>query len=318
MALDAMIRLGELSLGRSPRRDGICPEHVRALAGLGGAWPPIVVTRASRVIVDGAHRYHAARMLRFEELPCRYFDGTDEDAFLESVRLNIRQGLPLSLRDRQVAAVELLRTRARWSDRRIGEVCGLAHGAVARLRARATGENVQLDGERRIGRDGRRRPTSPQAARDAIVRAIEAHPGASSRKIAALVGSSPTTVASVRARLARQERSHDGAVPASETSTVPRPPGLVPRVVPAASRRTGWMPDVALRSTPEQGDFSEWFTRTWVGDDWGRFVEMPPLSRIYELADEARRRAQCWRDFAEAMERRAQTNHLMEQRGIAS
>jgi hypothetical protein len=48
-----------------------------------------------------------------------------------------------------------------------------------------------------------------------------------------------------------------------------------------------------------------WFDRTSVDDhDWVR-AEGVPLGRIYEIADEARRRARAWTEFAQVLEARA-------------
>src|SRR3954451_16415975 len=90
------LRLDSLVVGPSIRLGGVRADHVRALAELNGRWPPLVVTRRGHVIVDGVHRFHAARVLGLNRIACVLFDGYSACAFLEAVRLNARHGLPLT------------------------------------------------------------------------------------------------------------------------------------------------------------------------------------------------------------------------------
>jgi hypothetical protein len=62
--------------------------------------------------------------------------------------------------------------------------------------------------------------------------------------------------------------------------------------------------DGAFVSTSEGLEFADWFDRLSITDDWLNFVDVIPLSRIYEVADVARRRAQSWTSFADALEGR--------------
>ena len=65
-----------------------------------------------------------------------------------------------------------------------------------------------------------------------------------------------------------------------------------------------WINDAALISCGDGGDFVRWFSRSKVGDEWLSFICRVPLGRIYEVADEARRRASAWEQFAEQLESR--------------
>jgi hypothetical protein len=49
---------------------------------------------------------------------------------------------------------------------------------------------------------------------------------------------------------------------------------------------------------------AEWLDVTAVDDGWFEHVGDLPLSRLYELADEARRRSIWWGRFADALEAR--------------
>jgi ParB-like chromosome segregation protein Spo0J len=311
---DGIVELAvdEIVVGPLIRAAGVRAEHVDALSELDGRWPPIVVTADDHVVVDGVHRLEAARKLGMRRVSCMLFRGEGGDAFAEAVRLNVRQGLPLSFDDRERAAREVLHAHPQWSDRRIAELCGLAHGTVARLRSVcASGDAVHLD--TREGRDGRARPVDPAAVRSAIRDAIVEHPDASLRAIARLVGSTPSTVRSVRARMTdgservlselptaayrREAIAHDD----ERTGELLAFSGVAARVL---------SDDSALNNTPERRAFVDWFERTAIEDDWSAFVGGPPLSRVYELSDEARRRADRWRAFADALERRAQVKRV--------
>jgi hypothetical protein len=51
-------------------------------------------------------------------------------------------------------------------------------------------------------------------------------------------------------------------------------------------------------------DFIGWFSGTNVGDEWHQYVSTIPLGHIYEVVDEARRRAAVWTSFASVVESR--------------
>jgi ParB-like chromosome segregation protein Spo0J len=281
----AQVRLQDLRLGRSRRERGLDAGHVQVLKELEGRWPPIVVSRADGSVVDGLHRVHAALGVGLAHLPCVFFTGDEGEAYAEFVRLNTAHGLPLSLAERESAAGRILASHPEWSDRRIAATCALAPGTVGRLRC-ATGPDGQL--ATRVGRDGRRRPVDHRALRQRIADALRAQPGASLRRVAALVGTSPATVRSVRAELVRAE----GEPAQGPLRAVPDHP-------------PGWSPDDALLSTDAGARFATWFGRTAVGDEWRAHLGGIPFGRIYDIADEARRRAGYWSEFARALETRS-------------
>jgi hypothetical protein len=303
------VTLASLTLGPSPRKTGVRPEHVRTLAQLEGHWPPLLVNRADQTIIDGAHRFHAARMLGYTQVWCVYFDGDSEEAFLEAIRRNTRHGLPLTLREREDAAAQLLGLHREWSNRRVAEFCALAHGTVAKIRDQlcSTGEAEQLN--KRVGRDGRIRPVDSAETRKKIESALVSTPGATARQIAAQVGASPTTVATVRSRMQQESLGGESQMTPRTTYVSGSSRHLQaarPQVVPSGSNTEGtWRSDVSLSSTPEQKQFMEWFEKTSIQSEWTEFVDIPPLSRVYELADEARRRATYWEKFAQAIESRS-------------
>ena len=280
------IPIGEVRPGHSVRLGAVKTGHVDLLAELDGQWPPILVSRADMSIIDGHYRYLAARQLNYTHVDCVLFEGDESGALVESIRRNVQHGLPLTLSERTQAAGSILRRHPDRSDRWIGELCALSHGTVGRLRRTITSPAARDDeGGRRRGRDGKLRPVAPGAARERIVRELRAHPGASLREIARLAGSSHETVRSVRDR---------DMGPLEEAPVcAPPTPNTPPAPLPTA--------DAAFMATESGSDFARWFTQTTVGDDSYDFIAAVPLNRIYEIADEARRRAAHWTDFAVAL-----------------
>lgn len=283
-----MVAVGDLAITPSFRETGVTHEHVAHLVAMRGHWPPILVARRDGLVIDGVHRVAAARLLGLARIEAVLFDGGAEEALIEFVRRNVYHGLPLTLGERKRAAARILVAQPAWSDRRIAELCAISPKTVARLRPNAprrpTEESSHLDIRSRIGRDNRCRPVDSASARSRIAEEIRARPDASLRAIAATVGVSPETVRSVRMSL---QCAHD---------------------VDAGSRQieTPWKDDAAILSSDDGEDFVAWFDRTaMTEDDVWRRVDAVPLSRVYEIADEARRRATAWTQFARTLEARS-------------
>lgn len=279
------VAVARLPSGSAFRTDGLCPEQVERLVALGGAWPPIVVGRRDAVVVDGAHRVEAARRLGFVTIPAILFDGGPEDAFVEFVRRNVAHGLVLSLGERKRAAVRVLQGHPGWSDRRVAELCALSPKTVGRIRSNVGYPRQQA---LREGRDGRLRPAQRGSVRARVAEALRARPDASLRTIAAEVSVSPETVRLVRLNLASE----------------PEPAAVVDHGPDPEPEHPSWRADAALLDRDDGDDFLSWFERTAVsGSDLDR-AEAVPLSRVYLLAEEARRRSETWLDLARALEAR--------------
>jgi ParB-like chromosome segregation protein Spo0J len=252
--------------------------------------PPIIVHRKTRTVIDGVHRLTAAKLLDRTHIDVVFFDGSDVDAFVESVHQNVRHGKPLTIEERRTAALNLVALRPEWSDRLVSETCGISARVVTELRQKA---GVAPSPARRVGRDGRRRPVDPAKLRREIAKALRADDSATIRSVAESLGTSPATVSDVRKRLARGED--------------PVPPGLQPKP-PTPDREGGtrpatWIADTACVSTDEGREFASWIEAKRIDDEqWSRHKEAIPVSRIYHVADDARRIADSWRNFAEELE----------------
>lgn len=189
--------ISEIRGADSPRSAGVDRAHALSLAEAEAELPPIVVHRATMRVIDGMHRLTAAQLRGERAIRAKLFDGDDDEAFLLAVRLNVSHGMPLTIADRRAAAVRIIRTHPRLSDRAIAVTAGLAAKTVGSLRGELDGPPVQA----RVGRDGRVRPINGAAGRRAAAELIALHPDAPLRRIARDAGISVETARSVRARL---------------------------------------------------------------------------------------------------------------------
>jgi len=297
------IPISEVTFGDNLRGMGLDEAHVALLMEASGQWPPVLVWGTANLLVDGHHRVEAARRLGHGHVLASRFTGSAEDAYLESLRRNISHGLPLTLEDRRRAARRVLGRHPHWSDRRIAALCGLSGKTVARLRrevhqvaAAGAGAGVVVDMDRRVGRDGRRRPVHMADLAERVERALRENPGASLRAVAAAAGGvSPETVRRARARVMARGADHAAAGA-----------GLAAERPLRAMR--DWADDRALAASDDMAEFARWLSSTDVDDDhWRPYVWTIPVGRIYEIVDEARRRARCWASFASLLECRVRT-----------
>ena len=193
------LTLSELRGSISARVEGLRHSHVDELVQCPDTLPPIVVHRATMRVIDGVHRVAAAKRRGRKVLEAIYFDGTEEEAFALSVRLNATHGLPLSLADRKAAAQRILMRNGGWSDRFIATVVGLSHGTVAEIR-RSTGR-IGHSNEGRLGRDGKVRPLDPVGGRLRAAEELSKNPAITLRELARAAGISISTAREVRIRL---------------------------------------------------------------------------------------------------------------------
>jgi ParB-like chromosome segregation protein Spo0J len=240
---------------------------------VGSSVPPLVVHEPSMTIIDGIHRLEAARRSGAECIRTVLVPGEWSVAFVLAVQANVSHGKPLTLAERRSAARTILGDFPDCSDRWLASVCGLAPSTVSGLRT------SRPAGSTRVGRDGRRRPVDSGELRTRVAEAVAANPGASVRAIAAAVGASPSTVQG------EVRRSREG--PKAEDQHRQQRAG-----------RTGAAPegaDPAMVAVPQLASFLQLLSRTSISDaDWQPVIGLIPLGRIYEFADECRRRAHAW------------------------
>ncbi|MGX2993436.1 ParB/RepB/Spo0J family partition protein [Streptomyces sp. JNUCC 64] len=197
------VPVDQVSETRPVRVAGSSPDHVSALAQCPDDLPPILVHRPTMRVVDGVHRLRAARLRGDATIAVRFVDGTEEDAFLLAVSVNVTQGLPLTLADRTAAAARILSSHPHLSDRLIASTAGLSTKTVASIRRCSTGETTQLN--TRLGRDGKVRPLDASHGRMIASQAVSKNPNLSLREIARIAGISVGTARDVRERMRRGE-----------------------------------------------------------------------------------------------------------------
>jgi hypothetical protein len=239
----AMVSVGELLPGDSPRLQGEDDKHVQTLAETTEPLPPIVVHRPTMRVIDGMHRLQAAMVRGDHEIAVEYFDGSRADAFIRAVRDNVVHGLPLSRADREAAVERIIRSNPGLSDRAVAAVVGLSPPTVGTIRRRTTARTLQSNA--RIGLDGRTRPLDAKEGRLRAGRIIAERPDASLRTVAREARVSLGTAQDVRKRMDRGEDPVPVKNLARSTARVPRP-----RSVAAPDGRAGLSALRILRRDP--------------------------------------------------------------------
>ncbi len=176
----AVLSISSLVLTETPRQGGESVDHVEVLAESDAQLPPIVVHGQSKQVIDGMHRVRAAVLRGEEKIEARIYHGTEDDAFVLAVQLNIAHGLPLTKADRTAAAVRIMASHPRWSNRMIATATGLSAGTVGKVRRRSTVQNGQST--TRVGRDGRKRPLDGTVGRARASELLTEKPTASIRE----------------------------------------------------------------------------------------------------------------------------------------
>ncbi len=307
------VSVADLSVGYSPRQMKVDHDHVAALADVVDRLPPVVVDERTMTVIDGVHRVEAYRKLGRSRIPALMFRGNDMEALVIAIQANIQHGKPLNRGERQEAARALLHECPERSDRWVGEVCGVSHTTVAVLRRSVSAADAKV----RMGRDGRRRPVDPSLGQAAVARVMAENPTASIRQAAGAAGVAPSTVQRLAAGLARSQKPPLPAVGFTVRATVggshdDRPHGDPPHGDPPHGDRPhddrphgDLVADPVRHSSCEGAEVTTWLARTSVSvEDLYAHLASLPLSRVYEVADECRRRARSWAQMADALEAR--------------
>jgi ParB-like chromosome segregation protein Spo0J len=276
-------------MGYTPRQTRVDEDHVIALLEVIDHLPPIIVDERM-IVIDGVHRIEAFRRAGRHEISAHLFVGNEIEAVAIAVQANVQHGKPLSRTERQAAARTLLGQCPERSDRWIAEICGLSHPTVAALRQVTDGANQEL----RTGRDGRRRPLDRTAGQAAVIEALARDPASSRRQTAKAAGVAPSTAHRLATGWREQQASRSQLTP---------PSNVRPRADSGA--------DAALaRSEALTG--TEWLEETaLMAEEIRARLKNVPMNRIYEAADECRRRARLWADMADDLDKQARSSRAL-------
>jgi ParB-like chromosome segregation protein Spo0J len=309
----------------SPRAVLENTEHLRVLAMTGETLPPIIVHRPTMRVIDGMHRLRAAVLRGRTEIEARFFDGSEEDAFVLAVESNIAHGLPLKLAERSAAALRILASHPHWSDRAIAAVTGLSAQKVSSLRRSLPEAPVTADA--RVGRDGRVRPLSTAQARREASRLLSSFPEMSLRQIARRTRLSPSTVRDVRDRMQRGEdivpRRHQKPAPRRSVPCETEPGGPVvirsradlaaedtadrcvqPEAAPPAPDPVALYRRLCRDPALRQSEAGRRLLRLlglllMASEEWGALAGAVPAHRTGVVADLALECARTWQSFAD-------------------
>src|SRR5207302_2774758 len=113
---EVVINIDALLPADSPRLEGEQPEQIHALAETDSQLPPILVHRPTMRVIDGMHRLRAVQLKGRKTIGVRFFDASEEEAFILAVQLNVEHGMPLTRADRKAAAQRIVMIRPQWSD----------------------------------------------------------------------------------------------------------------------------------------------------------------------------------------------------------
>ncbi|WP_078627366.1 ParB/RepB/Spo0J family partition protein [Streptomyces sp. NRRL WC-3702] len=275
------VAIASLILTDTPRTSGTDPEHVLRLAEVKEGLPPILVQRSTLRVIDGMHRVKAAMLRGDDTIPVQYFEGSDAESFVQSVQANVAHGLPLSADEREAATERIVRIYPDWSDRAIAAVAGLSPPTVAGIRRRSTEKSSQLN--RRVGRDGRRRPVDGAPGRKKAVDIMRERPEAPLRAVA--------------------QRKKGAPVPSGETTS-----GAAPQ--PAKAQQTqrqllsSLRQDPSVRMTEKGRLLLQWLgILTLDAKELQQFADSTPAHQLLSMAQLAQDCSATWRQLATELHR---------------
>ena len=88
--------------------------------------------------IDGHHRLLAHSILDNQDIQCRIFEGSYDEAVDYAFQANLTNGLPLTIKEKKLYASKLLTNHPEMSSRAIGRLSGLSHDTVQDLRNPST------------------------------------------------------------------------------------------------------------------------------------------------------------------------------------
>lgn len=108
----------------------------------GDVFPPVTVfwDGTKFLLASGHHRIAAYRHASIGSVPVEIYEGDLDDAFQFALKQNRTHGLRYTNADKREAVEMALRRYPEFSDRTIGELAGVTHPTVAKVRREAAGQ----------------------------------------------------------------------------------------------------------------------------------------------------------------------------------
>jgi len=143
--LASLTRDPELACRAAGIKKATVAEYSAAMKA-GAVFPPVVVfvdSKGVHWLADGFHRCSAAELAGLPEIAADVRQGGRKDALLHAASSNAGHGLRRTNQDKRRAVLLVLGNFPKWSDRKIGEACGVDNKTVAVARkALAPGEEI--------------------------------------------------------------------------------------------------------------------------------------------------------------------------------
>jgi hypothetical protein len=136
IALATLTRDPELACRAAGVNKGTAAEYAAAMQA-GAVFPPVVVFADSKGVhwlADGFHRCAAAELAGLAEVAADVRQGSRKDALLYAASANGSHGLRRTNADKRRAVLLVVSAYPKWSDRKIGEACGVDNKTVAAAR----------------------------------------------------------------------------------------------------------------------------------------------------------------------------------------
>ncbi|WP_321170667.1 ParB/RepB/Spo0J family partition protein [Streptomyces sp. Je 1-369] len=282
----------------SPRLAGVDQDHVRTLAACTDKLPPIIVHRSTMKVIDGMHRLHVARLNGEETIEVRYFEGSNREAFLLAVELNLKHGLALALSDRKKSAMKILESFPEWSDRAVAMKTGLSGKTVGVLRRKFAGQIAQAP--LRVGRDGRVRPLNSHKDRRQTAHILPAEPDTVPRESAGSGGVPGPAAQEAQKRL--RSAAEGPTAGAEARSRAPHGPEAAPPLVDPLAQLESLRRDPALKYSNDGREMIRWLEARIIRKSDPGLVLQAPAHQARKIAALARACAAQWNWIAMRME----------------
>lgn len=118
--------------------------------------PPVEAfdTERGRLLVDGWHRFSAAKAKGLHQIEVRVRTGTYREAVEYAATANLRHGKPLTSKERIAVAETLLKLHPDWADRRIAAVAGCSQPTVGTRRRLLESQGLLIKFISRVSTNG--------------------------------------------------------------------------------------------------------------------------------------------------------------------